>query len=131
MVISSSKIIRGTYIHIHKEAAVLVFAHTSFTTKDREPYTGHGFRCPEHTKSESSSILLKSANVSWSQLIPEVKSLSRVRLFATPWTEEPTGLLRPWDSPGKNTGVGCHFLLQGIFPTQGLNPGVPHCRQTL
>ena len=32
------------------------------------------------------------------------------------------------DSPGKNTGVGCHALLQGIFPTQGLNPGLPHCR---
>ena len=35
------------------------------------------------------------------------------------------------DSPGKNIGVGCHALLQGIFPTQGLNPGLPHCRQTL
>ena len=33
--------------------------------------------------------------------------------------------------PGKSTGVGCHFLLQGIFPTQGLNPGLQHCRQTL
>ena len=33
-----------------------------------------------------------------------------------------TRLLHPWDSPGKNTGVGCHALLQGIFPTQGLNP---------
>ena len=32
------------------------------------------------------------------------------------------------DSPSKNTGVGCHALLQGIFPTQGSNPGVPHCR---
>ena len=42
-----------------------------------------------------------------------------------------TRLLHPWDSPGKNTGVGCHFLLQGIFPTQGSNPGLPHCRQTL
>ena len=31
-------------------------------------------------------------------------------------------LLRPWDIPGKKTGVGCHFLLQGIFLTQGLNP---------
>ena len=37
----------------------------------------------------------------------------------------------PWDFPGKNTGVGCHFLLQGIFPTQGWNPGLLHCRQTL
>ena len=35
------------------------------------------------------------------------------------------------DFPDKSTGVGCHFLLQGIFPTQGSNPGLPHCRQTL
>ena len=59
----------------------------------------------------------------------KVKLLSRVRLFATPWTvayQAP-----PWDSSGKNTGVGCHFLLQGIFPTQGSNPGLPHCRETL
>ena len=35
------------------------------------------------------------------------------------------------DSPGKNTGVGCHALLQGIFPTQGSNPGLPHCRRIL
>ena len=33
------------------------------------------------------------------------------------------------DSPGKNTGVGCHALLQGVFPTQGLNSSLPHCRQ--
>ena len=34
--------------------------------------------------------------------------------------------LSPWGSPGKNTGVGCHFLLQGIFMTQGWNPYLPH-----
>jgi len=44
---------------------------------------------------------------------------------------QPTRLLSPWDFPGKSTGVGCHFLLHRIFPTQGLNPGLPHCRQTL
>ena len=44
---------------------------------------------------------------------------------------QPTRFLCPWDSPGKNTGVGCHFLLQGVFLTQGLNPGLPHCRQML
>ena len=111
-----------------------------------------------------------------------VQSLSRVRLFATPWTAAcqaslsitnswsllklmsiesvmpsnhlilchllffppsifpsirvfsnttPARLLCPWDSSGKNVGVGCHFLLQGIFLTQGLNPGLLHCRQTL
>ena len=37
----------------------------------------------------------------------------------------------PWNSPGQNTGVGSLSLLQGIFPTQGSNPGLPHCRQTL
>ena len=47
---------------------------------------------------------------------------------------QPTRLLCPWDFPGKNTGVGCHFLLHGIFPTQGSNPhllGLLHCRQIL
>ena len=43
----------------------------------------------------------------------------------------PTSLLYPWDSPGENTGVGCHFLLQRIFPTKGSNPGPLHCRQIL
>ena len=41
---------------------------------------------------------------------------------------QPTRFLHPWDFPGKNTGVGCHFLLQ-IFPTQGSNPGLSHCGQ--
>ena len=65
---------------------------------------------------------------------------------------QPTRLLRPWGFQGKSTGVGCHCLLrmdyavhgilqarileclsllQGIFPTQGSNPGLPHCRQIL
>ena len=43
----------------------------------------------------------------------------------------PTRLLCPWDSPGKNNEVGNHSLLQGVFPTQGLNPGLLHCRQIL
>ena len=44
---------------------------------------------------------------------------------------QPARLLCSWNSPGKNTGVGCHFLLQGIFPTQGSNSGLPRCRQIL
>ena len=40
----------------------------------------------------------------------------------------PHGLYSPWNSPGQNTGVGSLSLLQGIFPTQGLNPGLLHCR---
>ena len=43
----------------------------------------------------------------------------------------PARFLCPWNSPGKKTVVGIHSLLQGIFPTQGLNPGLLHCRQIL
>ena len=49
-----------------------------------------------------------------------VQSLSHVQLFCNP-VDWPSGLLCPWDFPGKNTGVGCHLLLQGIFLTQGSN----------
>ena len=45
--------------------------------------------------------------------------------------DDPARLLRPWDSPGKNTGMGCHAFLQAIFPTQGLNSSLLHCRQIL
>ena len=45
--------------------------------------------------------------------------------------EESTKLLCPWNAPGKNTGVSCHSLLQRIFLTQGSNPGLLHCRQTI
>ena len=43
----------------------------------------------------------------------------------------PHELYSPWNSPGQTTGVGSLSLLQGIFPTQGSNPGLPHCRQIL
>ena len=43
----------------------------------------------------------------------------------------PHGLYSHWDSSGQNTGVGSRSLLQAIFPIQGLNPGLPHCRQLL
>ena len=43
----------------------------------------------------------------------------------------PHGLYSPWNAPGQNTGVGSLSLLQGIFPTQGLNPGLPYCRHIL
>ena len=48
-----------------------------------------------------------------------------------PIASSPPGSSVPGDSRGKNTGVGFHALLQGIFPTQGSNPGLQHCRQIL
>ena len=43
----------------------------------------------------------------------------------------PHGLYSSWDSPGQNTALDRHSLFQGLFPTQELNPGLPHCRQIL
>ena len=50
-----------------------------------------------------------------------MRVLSHVWLFGTPWT---VSLLCPWNFPGKNTGVGCHFLFQGIFLTQASKTGL-------
>ena len=52
--------------------------------------------------------------------------LSLVQLFVTPWTVAHQAPLCPWDSSGENTGVGSHFLLQGIFPIQGSNLSFLH-----
>ena len=73
------------------------------------------------------SLLGLRGEVSWfSPRLLKVKVLvsQLCPLFATPWTVWPTRLLCSWNSPGKNTVVGSHSLLQGIFPTQGPNSGL-------
>ena len=55
----------------------------------------------------------------------------RVQVAQACPTLQPQGLYSPRSSPGQNTGVGGLSLLQAIFPTQGSNPGLPHCRQIL
>ena len=69
---------------------------------------------------------LEWAAISFSNFSRSVLSNS----FMTPWTVAHKAPLS-WNSPGKNTGVGCHALIQGIFPTQGSNPCLPHCRWIL
>ena len=59
-----------------------------------------------------------------------LSSFSHVWL-CDPMDCSPLGSSYPWDFPGKNIGVGCHFLLQGIFLTQGVNLGLLHCRLIL
>ena len=58
-------------------------------------------------------------------------SCSVVSSSLQPHGLQPAGLLCPWDSLDKKPGIGCHFLLQGNFLIQGLNPGLLHCRQIL
>ena len=62
------------------------------------------------------------------EIIQQIESESRSVVSDSLW---PHGLYRPWNSPGQNTGMGSLSLLQGIFPTQGLNPGLLHCRRIL
>ena len=76
---------------------------------------------------------LPSGHSSPLKLLWKKLSLTCNGLFACP-TLQPhrmqlTRLLCPWDFPGKNTRAGSHFLLQGIFPTQGSNLGFLHCRR--
>ena len=61
----------------------------------------------------------------YTRLCMWAQSLNHVWLFVTPWTVT-RSLLCPWDFPGENTGVGCHFLLQGLFPNQGSNTHLLH-----
>ena len=71
----------------------------------------------------------------WLQVV-EAQLSVKVKVTQLCLTLQPHGLqldrfLCPWNSPGKNAGVGSHSLFQGIFPTQGLNPRILHCRQIL
>ena len=67
--------------------------------------------------SQTGNLKAQVSNVS----CPRIHVLSCFRLFVAPWTVA-TSVLCPWNSPSKNTEVGCHFILQGIFLTQGWNP---------
>ena len=64
----------------------------------------------------------------WSSLIKRWECESHSVVSDSLW---PHGLYSPWNSPGQNTGVGSLSLLQGIFPTQRWNPGLPHCKWIL
>jgi len=87
------------------------------------------FTCPQHSLTaflvavSMQMFTSFSVSVHWKS---ESESHSVVSNFL--W---PHGLYSPWHSPGQSTGVGSHSLLQGIFPTQGSNPGLPHCRRML
>ena len=77
----------------------------------------------------SGPTLENSKNHWWQKL------LSHVQLFEAAWTVAPGTIAHQvpvsMNSPGKNTGAGCYFLLQGIFPTQGSDPSFLHHRQIL
>ena len=76
------------------------------------------------------SVFVYVVFLSWKKVKWNCELISCARFFTTPWTVTHR-FLCPWNSPVKNTGVGCHSFLQGIFPTQGSNLGLLHCGQIL
>ena len=67
-------------------------------------------------------------NINTTKFLSFIISESHSVMSDSLWLHE---LYSPWNSPGQNTGMGSRSLLQGIFPTQGSNPGLQHCRQIL
>ena len=67
----------------------------------------------------------------WRRFLNVLFIIESESLSVVSYSLRPHGLYSPWNSPGQNTGVGSLSLLQGIFPTQGLNPGLLHCRRIL
>ena len=118
----------GSSVHGILQARILEWLAISFSRVSSRPRNRSRGSCAagKFFTNCATRQALDMYEVKWS----EVKLLRHVRLFETPWTvayQVPPSL----DFPGKNTGMGCHFLLQEIFLTHILNPGLPHCRQTL
>ena len=79
-----------------------------------------------HRSGEAGGRSLFCMKIDWEGVKTENVSHSVVCDSLQPHGLQPVRILCPWDFPGKNTGVGCHFLPQAIFPTQWLNPQLLH-----
>ena len=104
------------YIHIRLHMGHPIFPPT-FRSNDNP-------QCIDDTHDlllSCSSLLMLSKVQNSTRWLCMLSHFSHVWLFVALWTVAPR-LFCPWDSPGKNTGMGCHALLQGIFLTQGSNP---------
>ena len=93
-----------------------------FHTQGSNPHLLH------HLHWQADSLLLVHLGIHWQQV--DVKVAQLCPTLCDPMDSSLPGSSL-WDSSGKNTGVGFHSLLQGIFPTQEWNPGLPHCRHLL
>ena len=77
----------------------------------------------------TTSVLLAAVSLALAQSVAHNRESESCSVVSN--SLQPHGLYNPWNSPGQNTGVGSLSLLQRIFPTQGSNPGLLHCRQIL
>ena len=75
--------------------------------------------------------IMQNAGLDEAQAGIKIAGKVKVKVAQSYSTLQSHGLYSPWHSPDQDTGVGSFFLLQGIFPTQGSDPGLPNCRQIL
>ena len=123
-------------IYIHRNSGHEMYFLKYSQAKHGETDAQTGLNSPGPLLWASCSDVLTKMSTDWLPwLSKEVKSFKWSRSVVSdsfqPHGLEPTRLLHPWNFPGKSTGVGCHFLLQRIFPTQGSNLVLPHCGQVL
>ena len=118
----------GSSVHGVSQARILEWVAISFSRASPQPRDQTWVSC----------IAGRYIYIFFYQILPWRKPKRKIKwvkslclTLCDPMDCSLTRFLRPWDFPGKNTGVGCHFLLQEIYPTQVLNPGLPHCRQML
>ncbi|XDA90582.1 hypothetical protein R6Z07F_020184 [Ovis aries] len=107
-----------------------VHTHTKMTNTKK---TGHS-KCRQGSGANSGANLASHFSYELELHLPSpsqpaIPLLSAVQVAQS--SLRPHGLYSPWNSPGQNTGVGSGSLLQGVFPVQGSNPGLPHCRRIL
>ena len=130
--LKNTKTITLRYLFFCDQSIVIFWYHTSFFFFFSNKYSCTYWPLP---------YLLGTVPQGYQQQSREMLTL-QLLLFVVLVAQSSPTLCDPMDcslpgssvhgySPGKNTGVGCHALLQGIFPTQGWNPCVLHCRQIL
>ena len=126
--------IRNSYNSIIGQTIQLFFKSAKYSNRN---FTKKDIRMAnEHMKKCSMSLAFKKTQVKTTIRCHFVSTRMwwfshQVMSDSQPHGLQPARLLYPQDSPGMNTGEGCHFLLQRIFLTQELNPGLLHCSQIL
>ena len=123
----------------HRSTAVSALCRHSWLRRRWNPLEGqHCPGCSGDGRKQEMEICIISVlrdihvlNINSPQLVKKCCTCAMLSHSVMSDSLWPHGLYNPWNSAGQNPGVGCHALLQGIFLTQGSNPGLPPCRQIL
>ena len=127
---------RGCVIPAIRQHGKCKTMETGDRSVSAEGWGGEGCKGEEHKIFRAGELLCAAPSLNFCPNRTAPRSAEEVLVTQTsdslrPHGLQPTRFLRPWNSPGKNTGEGCDSLLQGIFPTQGLNLVLLHCRGIL